>query len=259
MSTAPLPDWQGGLAAAVLQPELPAPEGVRETVPGSALTRLGIYRNNALVPLVQSLEETFPACRHVLGAGVLRRLLIGFVRAHPPHSPVLQDYGQQFPGYLTLTRAGRAQPALVDLARLELLVVRAWHAADAPVLGTAEFAALLGDPAGLADLRFTLHPAARLLESAYPVGSLWLAERRGTSAAALAQQGGETVLVTRSDWSVEVQLLSPAEADLFAVLVCGGTLEEALAVALEKYPGADPAALLGTLISSGAASAVAAA
>lgn len=258
--------WHAALAAAVTQPGLAAPECLRAPPGGSAQARLAIYRNNALVPLVQALEESLPALTRLLGMATVRAELIRFVRAHPPTSPVLIDYGQQLPEFLQRSGAGRRQPAAIDLASLELQLVRAWHAADAPLLGAADFARLLRAPDALAGLRFAWHPSAALLHSEFPIGTLWLAARPehagaepdfGSTAAArdAPTPGAQSVLVTRSEWAVQVRVLTPAEAQMLAVLQGGGALGEALATGLGVAPAVDPAMLLTVLVDGGFASA----
>ncbi|MDE3011195.1 MAG: putative DNA-binding domain-containing protein [Pseudomonadota bacterium] len=266
--SAALPEhaWHAALAAAVTQPGLAVPDCLLTPPGGSTEARLAVYRNNALVPLVLALEESLPALARLLGAATLRAELIRFVRAHPPTSPVLLDYGQQLPEFLQQSRSAQRQPAAVDLARLELQLVRAWHAADAPLLGAADFARLLQAPDALAELRFAWHPAAVLLHSEFPVGTLWLAARPGYAGTMTAGDGvapgceapaprAQSVLVTRSDWSVQVRVLAPAEAQMLAVLHGSGTLGEALASGLGTAPAVDPATLLTVLVDGGFASA----
>jgi hypothetical protein len=248
--------WQDAFAGAVCDPELGVPDGLRAANTDDLEARLAVYRNNALVPLVQSLEDSFPACRQLLGAAAFRALLIRFVRAHPPHTAVLQDYGSELPGFLALGMAGRTQPAVIDLARLELLTVQAWHAADADTLGPADFATALAQPERLSELRLVIHPAAALLESPHPVGSLWLAERRAAPLCMQLPGSPEVVLVTRADWSVQIQVLSTGEGTLCAALICGATLGQAMEIALADSPQSTPADLLATLISSGLCSAL---
>lgn len=255
MSEGASADWQALLAAAVSRPGTPDPATLAGLVRASP-ARLAVYRNNALVPLVQALEETFPACRQLVGAGPWRTLLIDFVRRHPPRAPVLQDYGAELPDFLSETGAAKAHAALLDLVRLELRVVETWHAADGPLLDAADFARLLEHPDRLADLCFTVHPTATLMRSDHPVGSLWLAAHRAQSGPAACPAGPETVLLTRPGWQVEVRLLAPAEATLLAQLVAGRCLGEAMEAALASQPQAEPAALLATLVGSQLASGV---
>jgi hypothetical protein len=255
------PDWQARLAAAVARPTPPLPG---QQGPRVSSARLAIYRNNALAPLVQALEDTLPACRWLLGADTWRSVLLDFVRAQPPDSPILRDYGAALPAWLA---ARQAHPALCELAMLELALVRCWHAAEAPVLAAKGYAELQAHADRLAGLRLELHPAARLLRCAWPAGSLWLDARRGgdlpttpgagdrdgaggCGGALPAEARPEAVLVARREWTVEVRLLSPGEDALLHALAAGQELVEALGAGLDAGGDSDAGSLLATLVDS---------
>lgn len=245
--------WQARLAAAVARPAAPLPG---QWGPRVSSARLAIHRNNALAPLLQSLQETLPACGRLTGAPRWRALLLEFVRAHPPASPVLHDYGEQLPDWL----ARRGEPAvLCALARLELEVVRCWHAEERPLLTPAVLADLQAGQQALAELHLQRHPAAALLDSPWPIGSLWLAAhgvlpappgawpRHDGDDAPAVEPAAETVLVARQDWQVEVRLLEAPAAALLRALVGGQTLAEAVAAGM-ACGESDPARLLSALV-----------
>jgi hypothetical protein len=145
---------EAAFAAGLLNPAAPVPPHVK----GQAVRRYAVYRNNVTVGLVRALEANFPAIRRLLGEAYFAGLARAFAQAHPPRSPLLFHYGANFPAYLAAQDDLAAYPYLADVARLEQLWRRAYHAADAPTLAPEELAGL--DEAAMADLR--LDPSSRL-------------------------------------------------------------------------------------------------
>ena len=131
-------------------------------------------------------------------------------------------------------------PYLSDVARLDWLLALAERAAD----GTAEPATLNllaeVDPSALC---IELMPGLAVLDSAYPVVSLWLAHQPGDEAAthrtrarnALAASEGEQALVARAGWRGTVLAVDPAGARWTHSLLRGDTLSQALTEAGDGF------------------------
>ena len=107
-------------------------------------------------------------------------------------------------------------PYLADVARLEAAWTRAYHAADAAPLTVADLAAIPADELGAA--RLSRHPAAELVRSAHPVGSIWAAHQSRDGGAAARSGPAETVLVTRPAMDVSVHVLPARDAPFAAAL-----------------------------------------
>jgi hypothetical protein len=126
------------------------------------------------------------------------------------------------------------------VARLDWLLALAERAAD----GTAEPATLNllaeVDPSALC---IELMPGLAVLESAYPVVSLWLAHQPGDGAAthrtkarnALVAGEGEKALVARAGWRGSALAVDPAGARWTHSLLRGDTLSQALAEAGDGF------------------------
>ena len=67
------------------------------------------------------------------------------VRATPPTSPLLFEYGRDFPDFIARYEHARAMPWLADVARIERAWLDAYHAADAEPLAPAALAAIPPD------------------------------------------------------------------------------------------------------------------
>ena len=102
-------------------------------------------------------------------------------------------------------------------------------------------------------------PAARLVESPYPVLRIWQAHQgEADPAATLSLDGGGVrLLVLRRNLEIEFVLLAEAEHRWLAGLASGRTLAEATLAALDCDAGFDLAATLGRHLSLGSLAALA--
>lgn len=230
--------------AALLDPGLPVPAGLVDPAGRPAGRRFDVYRNNVTVSLIEALETGFPVLRRLLGPAFFRGLAREFLRAHPPESPLLMFYGTALPGWLERAEEVAAWPYLPDIARLELLLRRAHHAADAPVLDPA---ALSLPPERLLTARMHLAPAVGLLTSPWPVWSIWRANTADGSPP--PKMAAEEVLVGRPGFDPVAVRLPPGGAGFVAALQDGSDL----GTALEAAPtGFDLGATLRALLAAGA-------
>jgi len=242
-------------AAALLDPAAPCPAGLVSWNGSDPAQRFAVYRNNVNVGLIDALADSFPVTQELVGEAFFRAMAREFVRAAPPRSPVLALYGQGFAGFIDAFAPAASLPYLADVARLEMLRVLAWHAADAAPVAHQALAAALADPESLPQLRFELVPALHLLVSPHAVVSLWAAHQSETAALALAGVDtsiAEAALVCRLDLDVAIYHLQAGAAAFVAGLQLGRPFGEAAAAALAADPAFDPAATLALLLGAGA-------
>ena len=212
---------QADFATGLLDPAHPAPQGLVGPTGAPAGKRYDVYRNNVAVSLADALETAFPAIRKLVGDEFFRAMAGVYLRAHPPASPLMMHYGQELPAFLAAFAPVTHLPYLPDVARIELAVRQAYHAADATPLTGEDIGAL--PEADLPGLRFAAAPAAHLLASAYPAASIWQANLRGGAAG----QAAEVALVTRPGFDPVVDALSPDDAAIAQALLTGKTLAHA--------------------------------
>ncbi|MFH1819552.1 MAG: DNA-binding domain-containing protein [Pseudomonadota bacterium] len=246
---------QGAFAEALLAVESACPPGLTTWNGSAPEKRFAIYRNNVIVSLIDALADSFPVTRELVGEAFFRAMARQFVRANPPRSPVLALYGDGFAEFIEAFPAASGVPYLADVARLELLRVQAWHAADAPSLAPENMTRLLGDAAALPEVVFTFHPSVRVLRSPYAVVSLWAAHQSEDDALALADVDptqAETALVLRNGLDVEISTIAEAAAIFILHLQQGTAFGPAAGQALGADSGFDLAATLGLLIRGGA-------
>lgn len=238
----------GAFASALLDPDIPVPDGLTGPQGDPAPRRYGVYRNNVVVGLMEALASTFPSLRAIMGEENFGRVTRNFVASHPPRSPMMQVYGDTFPTFLEGFAPLRNAPFLADVARVELAFLRAWHAADAPALSPGELAEIPADL--VAGLTFAPHPAAWLLASRHPVFDLF-AWRNGRPDAGTDLALAQCVLVTRPELEVEVTRLSTSQHGFLASLADGEAFGEAAGSILAQDPQFDLAGTLALALGAG--------
>lgn len=218
-------------AAALLDPDAPCPAGLIAWNSSDPTRRFAVYRNNVVVSLIDALADTFPVTLELVGEEFFRAMAGVFVRAAPPVSTLLAEYGADFPAFIEQFEPAGSVPYLADVARLEMLRVRAFHAADADPLSPDRVARALADPEQLPALRATCHPSLGVLSSRYAVVSLWAAHQGVSDLACVNPAVPESALVIRVELEVSIIALPPGGEVLTARLADGLTLGEAAGLA----------------------------
>jgi hypothetical protein len=187
--------------------------------------RLAIYRRNLHANWRGALADTFPVVARLVGESFFAEAARRYALAHPSSSGDLHRFGAGFPDFAGAYPHARDLPYLRDVARLEWAWHESFHAGDAPPMDLAALARVPGDRHG--DIRFTLHPAARLVDSEHPILAIWEAnqpERDGTPG---RFEGADTVIVHRPALDVQVGLLERVDWRFLRALELGDPLEAA--------------------------------
>lgn len=209
--------------------------------------RLAVYKNNVHSQLIDALAATFPAVERLVGEEFFRYAAREYVGIHPPHRPTLLGYGDRFPDFLGRFAPATTVPYLPDVARLELLYLEAYHAAEAQALSVEQFTSRLADRGDEAE--FALHPSARLMQSRFPVSRIWEINRQADAlhGKTTIPREAEHLLIIRPRAAVEVRRLSPGAHSALSLFVRGRALKDALAAAERIEPGIDLAQHLESL------------
>jgi hypothetical protein len=240
------PAFAPAFAAGLLEPARAAPADVVGPGGKAAARRYDVYRNNVTASLIEALAAIYPAVQRITGAEFFRAMARFHVRATPPTSPLLFDYGRDFPTFIEGYEHAQDMPWLADTARIERAWLDAYHAADAVPLSAEVLASV--PPDGLGDLTFTAHPATRIVRSAYPAVAIFAANRADGPVTAVRSSAAEDALVTRPEMTVAVRRLPPGGADFLRRLIDGETLGVAAAAALAETPSFDlPGNMAGML------------
>jgi hypothetical protein len=242
-------------AQALLDPQQPCPPGLRSWNGSDPAARFAVHRNNAVSSLVEALADTFPVTRELVGDEFFAAMARLFVMGAPPRSPVLALYGGDFPDFVEGFAPAESVPYLADVARLEVQRIRAFHAADAPVLSAEDLTRHLLDPQALPTSRVKFHPSAAVLTSRFAIVGLWAAHQDAGEIAEVDPGQPQSALVLRQQDDVVVIAIAQGSALFFQNLMAGATLGEASAAAMVRNDGFDLATSLGILICHGALSA----
>ena len=244
------PSYAAVFAAGLLDPDRAAPAAVAGPNGKAAGRRYDVYRNNVTVSLINALAAVFPATERLTGADFFRAMARFHVRATPPASPLLFEYGRDFPHFIERYEHAQSLPWLADVARIERAWLDAYHAADAAPLAADSLAAI---PEGrLPGTVLTGHPATRIVRSRFPAVSIFAANRRDGPAGRVEAAGPEDGLVTRPGLEVIVRQLPPGGAVFLSQIIAGAPLGAAAASALADSPRFDLAANIAGMLQAGA-------
>ncbi len=188
--------------------------------------RFDVHRNTVMSSLIRALADGFPSVERLVGTGFFAAMAALHVRAHPPRHPVLLAWGAAFPAFIEGFESVAHLPYLADVARLDGLRRRAWHAPDVAPLDLAQFEGVDAD--AIAGRRVALHPSVGVLGSAHPARTLWAAQNGDGTPAAIDWQA-ETSVVWRSGGAIHVDALDAPLCRLLDRARRAPTLAELLA------------------------------
>jgi hypothetical protein len=237
------------LAPGLTDPDYETPAGVVGPNGKSAVKRYSVYRNNVTVSLIDALAAIFPATQRITGVEFFRAMARFHVRATPPRSPLLFEYGHEFPEFIEHYDHARPMPYLADTARIERAWLDAYHAVDMLPLPAQNLAVI--PPELLADVVFVPHPATRIVRSRFPALSIFIANRGGGPVERIESFVPEDALITRLDQEVTVRRLPPGGAEFLMQLLTGHPLGDAAALALETSPDFDLPGNVAGMIEAG--------
>ena len=242
--------YAAAFAASLLNPGPVTPTVVRGRAGRTADKRFNVYRNNVTVSLIDALAAVYPAVQRITGVDFFRAMARSHIRATPPTSPLLFEYGRDFPVFIEQYEYASSMPWLADTARIERAWLDAYHAADAEPLPPAALAVVPQEK--LADLVFITHPATRIVRSRYSAMTIVASNRGNEPVGRIDASTPEDALITRPDLEVMLRRLPSGGATFIESLMSRRSLGEAAALALEISPSFDIAANIAGMIDAGA-------
>lgn len=227
----------GPLAAWVVENGLAAP------------ARLRVYRQIVTNEHIDALRTTYPAVARLMGEQPFDAAATRYLRDRTSASGNLQDYGAGFADFLAGLEELETAAYLPDVARLEWARQAAYLAADGNPVALEALAAI---PQSMRPaLYLTLHPAVRLVRSAYPILDIWLFCQKADAAGLELGDVGQQVLVWREAAQTAVQAIGTGLAVLTEGLLAGRSLGAAYREARRAETQFEPGAGLRSLFESG--------
>ncbi len=232
-----LRNLQRAMAVAILQADEVEQLDCLRARTAPAARRLRVYRNNVRATLTGAIESGYPVVLRLLGAEYFQVLALRYVRDYPSRTGNLIDYGGKFPSFLETIAELQTLPYLPDVARLERLMRDAQSASEPRRMNLEALAEV--PRCRYEELRFAIHPSARLFASSYPALRIWQTNQRdyaGDPQVSLAE-GGDLLLVMRRAAEIEIERLGPGEFTLLYQLEQGRNMRYACESALAAEPG----------------------
>lgn len=249
-TNASIEDHQGAFARALLWQSDELPADVLGPRVAARAKRFTIYRNNVFASLTGCLAARFPVVARLVGEDFFAAMAKVFIADHPPLSPALFEYGEEFPHFLSTFEPARALPYLSDVARLEWMLAAAYHAADAQPIAATKLGRF-GDDA--LDSSLMLHPSCAILISDYPVLSLWHTNTHDEIVRPIdVSAGGEAALVVRPKFDVALIGIDTPTFAFIRALAAGHSLELSAEAAAALDSEFEFAAALATLFRASA-------
>lgn len=230
-------------------PLVDAPTDMVSRGDGAAQRRYNVYRNNVTVSLINALAAIYPAIQRITGETFFRAMARFYVRASPPSSPLLFEYGRDFPEFIERYAYAREMPWLADAARVERAWLDAYHAADSSSLSFDRLAAI--DAAEVDSVRFVAHPATHIVRSRYPAVAIFVMNKQEGPVSPLCSSDQEDALITRPDDEVIVSRLAPGGAAFLSAMMAGQPLAHAVEIATSEHADFDLAQNIAAMISAG--------
>ncbi len=237
--------------SALLDANQPIPEGLLDAEAQPAGRRFSVYRNNVAVSLTEAMHQAFPVITKLLGTQNMDGLAGIFLRQHPPASPLMMFYGEEFPAFLESMPQLSHLGYLPDVARLELALRRSYHAADGEAIAPE---ALAIPPEDLMQAKLVLAPAVHVLRSDWPVHAIW--QFNTQDGAPKPQAEAQDVLITRPEYDPAPHLLPAGGAAWIARIQTGQTIGNAFEATVAETPEFDLGTTLALLLQGGAITSV---
>ncbi|MEP1933404.1 MAG: DNA-binding domain-containing protein, partial [Roseibium sp.] len=194
------------------------------------------------------LVEGFPVLTKLLGQSNFERVAREFLRNHPPNSPVMMFYGQEFPGFLANFEPTKHLGYLQDVARLELALRSSYHAADAVAINPSELQSV--PPDTLHSAKLLLAPAVWVIRSDWPIYDIWRYNTEPGAPKPIAT--AQDILITRPVFDPAPHLLTNGGAICMEAIQLGESLGDSFVAATRSFPNFDLSALLRILLTGGA-------
>ncbi|MEP4891370.1 MAG: DNA-binding domain-containing protein [Aliiglaciecola sp.] len=198
--------------------------------------RLAVYRNTFISSCIDALLRKYPSGEKLLGEDFFKTLSRQFCLSHPPITPVLAEYGENFPEYVRGFMLDNHPELgyLWDICKLDRAWYHAYFADEKPSLSQDQIESLIED---IESKSLSLHPCVQLIQNDWTVLSLWAQLRVGELSEQVAiEHNHENILLWRDNGRILHRQISEPESLFISSIYAGQTLGDAAQVAMQNGP-----------------------
>lgn len=223
--SSPLAKLQQEFFAALVSGEAKGLSSQFRGEPAAAAARFAIHSRNAFANWTGALADAYPVVARLVGRAFFEEAARRYAIDNPSTSGDLHLLGAMFPEFLSGYPPAKSLGYLPDVAHLEWALHESSRADDARPFDFLALGRLSAKAYGA--IRFTLHPAVRLLRSDFPVVAIWEANQPGRDGTPDREGEGDWVLVRRHGLEVSARRLDEPAWRFLAAISAGARLEEA--------------------------------
>ena len=187
---------------------------INETEGLSSIDHFNIYKGSITASLNRALREIYPVCNRLTGDNFFNAMGKEYMCNTPSRSADLANYGEDFPDFIASFKHTEKLPYLPDVARLDWVWHRAFHATDETGLDTERLAEVQENDKGQIVFKLTL--SASLISSEYPVHHIWEVNQDDYTGEQTVNldEGGVDLLVWRQGYTMRIDPIDAGEWNL---------------------------------------------
>jgi hypothetical protein len=190
----------------------------------------GVKSHSSRTSLIEVLAARYPVIHRLVGELSFHIVARRFILSEPPNIAISPSYGDNFPRFLRGQGNAASFEYVADIAELEMVRGKAHRASDVRPLSAAD--ALLPLRAQwLNGMRITLHPSVCLVQSRFPIVTIWENNRCDDENGMIGRWSAEAALVARPFLEVEVRRFLPGGYTFVRALSEGQTVASAVRAA----------------------------
>jgi hypothetical protein len=198
--------------------------------PGSgSLPHDGVRSHRNRTDLIEVLAAKYPVIRRLVGELSFRIVARRFILSEPPSIPIAPSFGDNFQRFLQGHSNTASFEYVADIAELEMVRRKAHYAADVRPLPPETLLSLRAE--WLHGLCITLHPSVGLVQSRFPIVTIWENNQSDDENGMIDRWSAEAALVARPFLEVEVRRLLPGGYTFIRALSEGQTVAMAVRAA----------------------------
>jgi hypothetical protein len=194
------------------------------------------------------LWAQFSEVRRLAGEDSFRAMAWRFIGQQPSGRLRERNWCERFPSFLRSQGQAGSFSYVADIAALEVACSKARAAGSVRPVAGKVLAALT--PEQFASLRLVLHPSFHVVQSRFPILTIWRNNQRDRSSSMIERWCAEAALVTRPFRDVRITGLPPGGREFLMAMAEGQSVASAVGHAIAAAPSFDASAGRAILVES---------